>query len=169
MELIYAIIHSTKPMAYIGRTSRSLNERWAEHLSSAAVGTDKLLYEEMRHAPHEWEIVECELSETASEAEWMQKFTDDGFTLLNQTGGNRVQPKRRTVAKLAQQKAITAQAPVQYPEGHSAKVFKEMMDEIEASRPKYQWERIKIVPWIAGVGYEQDVLSSIKNSGVWKP
>jgi len=43
----------------------------------------KTLYERMRHEPDQWVIVECEYSETASEAAWLEAFRDDGYAILN--------------------------------------------------------------------------------------
>lgn len=96
MERIYAIVHATKKLVYVGRTYRSLNQRWIEHLEGAAdLSNPKLLYEAMRFEPDAFEILECECSSTAIEEHWVQVFQDEGYTLLNEKGANRYQPRRR--------------------------------------------------------------------------
>lgn len=56
--------------------------------------SSKTLYERMMHEPNQWVIVECEYSETATEAAWLEAFRNDGYTILNDTGCNARKPKR---------------------------------------------------------------------------
>lgn len=53
------------------------------------------LYERMRHEPDQWGIVDCEYSETAREAAWLEAFRDDGDAIPNDTGSNARKPKQR--------------------------------------------------------------------------
>jgi len=106
LDRIYAIVHQSRKQAYVGRTFMTLEARWQRHLLAAARGEEKLLFEELRHAPQEWDILECEHSETASEAEWIAKFEADGYSMLNEVGGNRKAPKRRDTAHEAEVKAV---------------------------------------------------------------
>lgn len=99
MDRIYAIQNAQTKTAYIGRTYRALMDRWSEHLEAAAKGADKTLYEYMRMDPDGFQIVELEYSETATEAEWLDAYTQDGWTILNDTGANSKQPKKRDVQK----------------------------------------------------------------------
>ena len=94
-ESIYAVLHNTRKQAYIGKTSSTVQQRWAQHLASAAAGEDKLLFEELRHAPNEWDIIECETSSTASEQHWITVFRAEGYSLLNVAAGNRKPAKKR--------------------------------------------------------------------------
>lgn len=91
---VYAVVHKTKPIAYIGRTYRTLEERFAEHLADADKGlSHKSLAEALRFERDAFEIIECEHSETASEAAWMQRFHDDGYELLNDRPGDKAPPR----------------------------------------------------------------------------
>jgi hypothetical protein len=130
-ERIYAVVHATRKQAYIGRTYETLQDRWQKHLLAAARGEDKLLFEELRHAPNEWDILECEFSETASEDEWCQRFLDDGYTLLNETGGNRKPPKRRDTEKEAELKKVLA-GNAQLPSELEKSTFREIMKRYRA-------------------------------------
>jgi len=95
-ERIYAVVHRTKKLAYVGRTSRRFEERWKEHLADAANPLySKKLAEYLRYEGDEFEFLECEESETASEHEWEQRFQADGYELLNVGGTNRGAPKQR--------------------------------------------------------------------------
>jgi hypothetical protein len=94
---IYAIVHKTKRLAYVGMTVRPIKARYQQHLRDAAAGrSHKSLAEALRHEPDGFDLIECESSETASEARWMKVFVDDGYTLLNDTGGNAKAAKKRT-------------------------------------------------------------------------
>lgn len=95
MERIYAIVHLDRREAYIGRTDRTLKERFKEHLKIAASGDIRMLYAELRHAPQLWEILECEVGPYASEARWVQLFKDEGYNVLNLNRGTRSAPKVR--------------------------------------------------------------------------
>lgn len=110
-DRVYAIVHLHRKEVYVGRTYRTLVERWAEHLNAAAnSSSSKTLSEALRHEPHAWEILECEYSETASEAEWIEKFRADGYFILNDTGGNRAKPKARDTAKEREWRAMNMSA-----------------------------------------------------------
>lgn len=99
-EKIYAIQNSKTKVAYVGRTHRSLVDRWVEHLNTAASPSSrKLLSEALRHDPLGFEIIELEASETCTEAAWLDAYVQDGWTMLNETGANKVQPKRRDKEK----------------------------------------------------------------------
>lgn len=96
LDTIYVIVHKTKKTAYVGRTSRTTEQRFAQHLADAANPFyEKRLSEALRHDRDGFEVIECERSETASEAEWMQRFIDDGYELLNERAGDRGVQKRR--------------------------------------------------------------------------
>lgn len=96
MDRIYAIVHRTRKEAYLGRTSQALEARWNQHLRDAANPFyEKRLSEALRHEPLDFDIIECEHSDTASEADWMQRFADDGYELLNTAGGNKKPPAAR--------------------------------------------------------------------------
>lgn len=146
-DRVYAIVHKTDKRAYIGRTYRGLNERWAEHLRAAADGrTHKTLSEALRHEPDGWDILECEYSETASEAEWLERFRADGYELLNDTGANRAKPKQRDTSKEREWRELNANAeraldghsePVKDPQ-HAAKLLASAG--IDLTRPAKRWE-----------------------------
>jgi hypothetical protein len=107
---VYAVIHDARKEAYIGRTFRSVEARWSEHQRSAQEGEDKLLYEAMRIEPTHFDVIECECSDSASEAEWMTRFEVEGYRLLNETGGNRYVAKTRDKDKERQTRALLAGA-----------------------------------------------------------
>lgn len=133
-ERIYAVCHATRRQAYVGRTYETLQERWQKHLLAAARGEEKALFEELRHAPNEWDIIECEFSPTASEAEWCQRFLDDGYTLLNEVGGNRKAPKRRDVKQEAETKKLLA-GPALPPTPEQQATFRAFM-----ARSRAEWD-----------------------------
>jgi hypothetical protein len=100
METIYAIQNTQTRTAYVGRTHRSTSDRWIEHLNAAASSTShKLLSEALRHDPTGFEIIELETSETCTEALWLDAYIQDGWTMLNEAGANKAQPKRRDKEK----------------------------------------------------------------------
>lgn len=110
-DRIYAIVNLNANEVYVGRTYRTLVERWLEHLKAAAdSNSSKTLYERLRHAPDAFEILECEYSETASEAEWVEKFKREGYTILNDTGANRTKPKARDTSKEREWRALNMEA-----------------------------------------------------------
>jgi|GEM_PF-5822640 len=100
METIYCIANQTAMEAYVGRTYQLVGERWTQHIWGAWKGkAESKLAEAIRHAPEDFEFLVLEQSETASEAHWMQRLTSEGWTLLNETGGNRRKPRKRDTAK----------------------------------------------------------------------
>jgi len=103
LERIYAICNTTRKEAYVGRTSRTIEQRWQQHLADARNPFyEKRLSEALRHDPEAWTIDLCEEGDSfteASEAEWMQRFVADGWTLLNTAAGAKRAPKRRDTDK----------------------------------------------------------------------
>lgn len=111
METIYCIANQGAMECYIGRTNRMVGERWSEHIWGAWKGkTESKLAEAIRHAPEDFEFLVLEQSETASEAHWMEQLKSEGWTLLNETGGNRRPPKKRDTAKEREWQAANARA-----------------------------------------------------------
>ena len=94
-DRIYALIHHTEKLAYIGRTYQTVDDRIKQHLvealNSSAV-TKKL--ERLRHDLDSFSFIE--LTDGRSEHEWMEEYRSRGFELLNSTGGNRAAPKARS-------------------------------------------------------------------------
>jgi len=128
MITIYAIASLRAMEAYVGLTSRPVGERWSQHIWGAWKGkAESKLAEAIRHAPEDFEFLVLEQSETASEAHWMQQLKSEGWTLLNETGGNRRKPRQRDTAKERAWRdanaaantalnALEAREPVQQPE-----------------------------------------------------
>ncbi len=98
-ETIYCIANQATMEAYVGRTYQSVGERWSQHIWGAWKGkAEGKLAEAIRHAPEDFEFLVLEQSQTASEAHWMSQLKSEGWTLLNETGGNRRKPKQRDTA-----------------------------------------------------------------------
>lgn len=142
MENIYAVLHKTKKLAYVGRTYQTIEERWAQHLRDASnPHYEKRLAEALRHEPDEFEIVLCEQSETASEHEWMQHFQEEGYELLNATGGNRKPPKKATGEVIAW-KARPIYIPTNRRGVSMAQITQEQYEEFKAlpdEETRWQW------------------------------
>jgi hypothetical protein len=135
LDTVYAVIHKEKKLAYIGRTNRSMLMRWKEHRVAAREGDSSLpVYEAMRHDPDGFEIINCETSKTASEAKWMQTFIDDGYTLLNATGGNtKPLPKRTRKPSVAAEKIV-------FTEEHHERMRAWLDETMKAAHAKIDWD-----------------------------
>lgn len=99
MERIYVILHDTKKLAYVGRTSKTIEQRFAQHLADAANPYyEKRLSEALRHEPDAWHVELCDEGDEAteaSEATWMERFEAEGYVLLNTAAGAKRAPKRQ--------------------------------------------------------------------------
>ena len=170
IETVYAVLHQTRKSAYIGKTCLTIGERFAQHLRSAAAGEDKPLFEELRHAPQEWDIIECETSDTASEQHWIAQFKNDDYTLLNVAAGNTKPAKARDTAKeKAAQEALR---------GARLRWEQPKLDEAAAALAREaEQERVKahVAQFIADNGgsepltYAQQVLATIRAGKKWVP
>jgi len=110
-ERIYAVVNEERKEAYVGRTCRPLAERWYEHRRDANDPRKrKRLYEAMRHDPTGFEILECECSETASEAQWLAVFKGDGYLILNDAAPNHAASKPRDKERERTWREINEQA-----------------------------------------------------------
>lgn len=99
-DTIYCIANQKTMECYCGRTYQAVGERWSQHIWGAWKGkAESKLAEAIRHAPEDFEFLVLEQSQTASEAHWMQQLKSEGWTLLNETGGNRRKPRQRDTAK----------------------------------------------------------------------
>lgn len=147
METIYCIANQKAMACYIGRTYQSVGERWEQHIWGAWKGkTESKLAEAIRHAPDDFEFLVLEQSTTASESVWMDQLKSEGWTLLNETGGNAKPPKRRNTDKerawrdanaAANGAAIASEARAA---GKPVQSFQEWFDEHWGDRPE-PWER----------------------------
>lgn len=97
-ETIYLIANLNTMECYVGRTYQEVGQRWRQHIDGMSKTAGSRLAEALRHAPEDFEFLVLEQSATASEARWMEQLKSEGWTLLNETGGNRKPPRKRDKA-----------------------------------------------------------------------
>lgn len=88
MFTIYLITNKTNGKRYVGLTSRSIRERWLEHLSGARCGLDTYIYRAIRkYGSESFTITTLDTSEDTDVASWREMFWISAFETSNRDKG----------------------------------------------------------------------------------
>src|SRR5271156_1290667 len=75
MFRIYLITNQLNGKVYIGQTSRTVNQRWRNHISCAKRGEDHYLYRAVRkYGPTAFDVQEVAKLETKEQADSMERL-----------------------------------------------------------------------------------------------
>lgn len=111
MEYIYALAHGPKDAPtffYVGKTARTVEQRFKEHRRDMENGAEKEAYEYWRYCHEEVWVVQLGTTDDGlTESDWVRTLIEEGHPLLNANAGNTKVAKKRTQVPFA---AINRQA-----------------------------------------------------------